>query len=734
MIESFSIKNIATYDAEGIQIQSLDKINFIYGANGSGKTTISNFLTNPKTNNYLGCNIKWRNDQELQVLVYNKKFRENNFGKGTIEGVFTLGKATKEDIENVEAKQVELKKLIEEGQKKKETLEKQKEIKTHEENNFKEKCWQAVYKKHENHFKPVFSGSLQKETFKSKLLIELEKDKHPLLSIEDLKEKTRIIFDKKPETRPLINLITQQFDKLIEIESLVIWKKSIIGKSDVDIGGLIQKLSINDWVNQGREYLSDGEICPFCQQETITKEFRNKLESFFNESYTAAIKEIVKLENIYAEYSNNIIQNLQIIENSEKQNNSTKINIILFTEYLNTLNNCFIINYGLLAKKIKEPSVKIDLVSSHEKLQSIVELVTKANEEIKKHNNLVSNYQQEKSNLIKTVWKFVSEEYRTEIEAYNTKIKGLESGIKSLEEQQNQKLSACKVLKDEIIELSKKITSIEPTVNNINLTLKKFGFHNFEIVPSQKVKNHYQLHRENGDLAEWSLSEGEITFITFLYFMQLSKGGVTQESISDERVLVVDDPISSLDSTILFVVSALLKGVINNIKAEEGNIKQLITLTHNVYFHKEASFINGREKIKFTKYWILRRSDKSSTIQSYGAKNPINTSYQLLWNELKNKDRNSIVTIQNTMRRIIENYFKILGNYKDDQLIQEFTLLEEQEICRSLISWINDGSHSIADDLYIESQELSIDKYLKVFEAIFNKAGHEAHYKMMMEA
>lgn len=84
------------------------------------------------------------------------------------------------------------------------------------------------------------------------------------------------------------------------------------------------------------------------------------------------------------------------------------------------------------------------------------------------------------------------------------------------------------------------------------------------------------------------------------------------------------------------------------------------------------------------------------------------------------------------MRWIIENNFKILGNYGDDDLISKFTSKEEQEICRSLICWINDGSHSIADDLYIESPVDTIDKYLKVFEDIFVLTKHEGHYNMMM--
>ncbi len=98
MIENILIKNVASYDGAGTQLSNLKEINFIYGANGSGKTTISNFTSDQVNTEFKDCNIQWKHGQALNCLVYNKRFRENNFGKGKIEGVFTLGEATKEDL------------------------------------------------------------------------------------------------------------------------------------------------------------------------------------------------------------------------------------------------------------------------------------------------------------------------------------------------------------------------------------------------------------------------------------------------------------------------------------------------------------------------------------------------------------------------------------------------------------------------------------------------------------
>jgi wobble nucleotide-excising tRNase len=388
----------------------------------------------------------------------------------------------------------------------------------------------------------------------------------------------------------------------------------------------------------------------------------------------------------------------------------------------------------LLSNKIKEPSRSIELISTKEQLEHTKSIIEQANLEIKKHNEIVKNYPVEKKNLIASIWKYVTESYKSEIEAYRTQSNGLAKGIKKLKEEYLAKESESKTLDDEIKNLTKNVTSVQPTVDEINRLLKSYGFLNFEITSSEKEPNHYQIKREDGTLAEETLSEGEITFLTFLYFLQLTKGATDENKITDKKILVIDDPISSLDSNILFVVSTLIKNITRDIKNNIGNIQQLILLTHNVYFHKEVSFIDGRNNgDKDTFYWIVRKKNKISTFNAYEMNNPIQTSYQLLWQELNDKEKNSSVTIQNTMRRIIENYFKILGDYKDNSLISKFEILEEQIICKSLMSWINDGSHVIQDDLYIELQDDVIDKYLEVFKKIFVFTNHEGHYNMMMK-
>ena len=729
MIEKIEVKKVASYDETGIKITNLKKVNFIYGANGCGKTTISNFL-HDKTN-FDNCSIDWKNGQELKTLVYNKEFRLRNFGSGKIGGVFTLGEATTEQIAAINEKVEALKVIKADGAKKRETLNTQILKKEKLENDFKEVTWTKIYKKYETTFKEAFTGSLQKESFKNKLLSEFSSNTKALLSFDEITEKAKTIFGKVPQSITPINVI--EFDRIIEIENNPIWKKVIVGKADVDIAKLIQKLNINDWVNQGRNYIQeDNTTCPFCQQETISEDFKKQLEDYFDETYLSDLNTIKMLKEEYNSLMNNFVNELNNLETNQKSFPDTKLNIDRFSAYLKTLIGQNTANSEYLNNKTKEPSRSIELISVKEQLDLISDLIINANTEITKHNDIVANFATEKTSLIQSIWKYIIEEFKTDILKFNAENNGLQTGNTALQSQLTAKLKEYSDLDIEIKNLSKNVTSIQPTINEINRLLKSYGFLSFEIVPSSE-EGFYQIHREDGTIAEATLSEGEITFITFLYYLQLAKGGSSEETVNDERILVIDDPISSLDSNVLFVVSTLIKDLIKSIKSETGNIKQIILLTHNVYFHKEVSFIDGRTKFcAKTNFWILRKNEKFTNIQSFNMENPIKSSYELLWQELKNENVKSSITVQNIMRRIIENYFKLFGKYGDDDLIQKFTTKEEQEICSSLISWINDGSHSINDDLFVELQDRTIENYKKVFKDIFVLTNHEGHFNMMM--
>lgn len=730
MITKISIQNTATYDAEGATIDHLKKINFFYGANGSGKTTISNILQSPSE--YGTCKIEWQDDTPVDTLVYNKKFRENNFGSTKIAGVFTLGKATKEQVAKIEEKKAKLEDIGQGGKQKNLNIEKLKDEHQTSYEAFKNLCWEQIRHKNDA-FKEAFRGFLgEKSRFAEKVIEEYKNNTSPLIPFEELQEKAKVLFSSVPTPLVPIHIEGVDVNMFASIENDDVWNKKIIGKSDIDIAPLIQKLNNADWLNQGRQYIrEDTGICPFCQQTTIDNRFKQQLEAFFDENYTRSIGKIKELLVNYGTTCDNYINILNSIYKSESQNKHTKLNVIVFKAYVDTLDQQFKHNKELFENKEKEPSRVITLNATVEQVQKIQQQINEANIKIVEHNKLVENFQTEKNELISAIWKYLIDGNKAIIEEYLKKTVGLAAGINKLTKERDELREQYAKLQQEIKEDNKNVTSVQASVDEINRILTSYGFTNFSIVPTED--NCYQIQRGDGTMAHTTLSEGEITFITFLYYMQLVHGGTTPDNADETKVLVIDDPISSLDETVLFVVSSLIKEEIKAIKRGNSNVKQLLLLTHNIYFHKEVSFIDGRTKENNdTYYWIIRKNDNISNIQCFEKANPIRGSYELLWDELKRKDELSNITIQNTMRRIYETYFRILGKYSDDEILNKFDNLQDKEICRSLLCWINDGSHCIPDDLHIGLQEDSKERYFNIFQKVFEKMGHIEHYNMMM--
>ncbi len=743
-ISQIVLKNVATFDENGASFENLNSINFIYGTNGSGKTTTSSFLKNLAENRiedkFANSKIEWHNDEILKIEVYNKQFKEEQFRNSQVKGIFTLGKKTNENLENIESKKESINKENEKKTKNEKSLQKLKQEREEKEKDFTDSCWEKLYKKNEEDFKETLEGFKLKKKFKEKILKEFKNNKHnesEIGKLEKLKENIRIVFSKnQTELVPLECNLTD-FDS---VENHSIWEQKIVGSGDAIIADLIKKLSNEDWVAQGREYLSkDGNACPFCQQETITEEFKKQLESYFDTSYQESTDTIKKMKEDYASRTAEMLERLDEIVKTEQNNLQTKLDTEIFKRIIETLRSKINGNWQKMHDKSKEMSRSFDLESTKNEIKEIRDLIDTANQQIANHNEMIKDIQNQKKICVEQTWKFLVNEFKSDIQEYNKKHCGLEKGINNLEKEISENQEKIKKFENEIRELEKTMVSIKPIVNKINVLLKGYGFTNFSLACAEDEKS-YRIQREDGQLVGETLSEGEVTFITFLYYYHLTKGSLKENDVSKNKVLVIDDPISSLDSNILFIVSVLVKDLMKETMEEKTNIKQVIILTHNTYFYKEITLEYDLKRYQ-GKYslWIIKKDSNISKIEKF-EESPIKNSYELLWQEVrwakeKQAKENNIswVSLQNVMRRIIEYYFRILGGFKhNDSLSEYFENIEEKQICNSFISWFNDGSHGISDDLFVQSQDTSIETYLKVFENIFKKTGHEAHYKMMM--
>lgn len=729
MIESISISNVATFGNTSEQINALSLFNFFFGSNGVGKSTISRVIANETE--FPMSSIKWKAGTKLQPLVYNHDFVERNFNQSPeLKGVFTLGEKQVDTLTKIttakselDAFTVKIEKLTQGLQGADGYVGKKEELAALEAR-LKDKCW-AQKQKHDVKLQGAFEGYRNNsEKFKGKVLQELVVNNAPLLTLAELEKKAESVFGPTPTEEAFVPSVNAF--KLLSHEANPILKKRVFGKEDVDIAAMIKKLGNSDWVREGRAFYDVNEgTCPFCQQRT-SEAFAQRLSEYFDETFVADSKVIDDLVTDYATEAARVQQQLNFIIASS----SKFLDVEKLKAEKELLNARITLNNQCLAEKKKEASRVVELESLSNVFTAIKVLIDTANIQVAAHNQMVANLGSERKTLTAQVWRFVLEELKFDLATFKAAKDGLNKAISAMTTQITSATIEKAKRVAEIHELEKQTTSIQPTIDGINSLLFSFGFQGFKLAKAASGAS-YKLVRSDGSDAKATLSEGEKTFVTFLYFYHLLKGSDSESGMTTDRIVVFDDPVSSLDSDILFIVSSLIKGLFDEVRSGTGHIKQVFVFTHNVYFHKEVTYNPNRKDVamKDESFWIVRKSGIATKVERYST-NPIKTSYELLWAEVRKPERSNIA-IQNTLRRILENYFKILGGIDFDQLCALFEG-KEKIICKSLCSWVHDGSHYAHDDLYVSIDDSMVDSYIKVFRAIFDKSGHGSHYKMMM--
>ena len=739
MIDTLEIDQVATY-ANRQAMAGLKDINFVFGANGAGKTTIGRVVANKSKHEHANCSITWRDGIEMQPLVYNRDFVDANFNaEGSLKGIFTLGE---KDIANelaVKAKKEEVDRYVKEIVQRANTLGDagEKSGKFGElaelEADFKEQCW-TQKRKHDEAFSEAFAGARNDAAkFKERLLQQSQCNAADSQTLEYLTERAATVFGVAPQRQA--KLPTLNFAGIVALEADPILSKKVLGKEDVNIAEMIHRLGHSDWVKAGQaHYETSAPNCPFCQQ-AAPEGLTVSLKSYFDETFEQDTQAVADLQVAYDRENESLLLALNAIEESK----STFLDTMAFAREQTTIEAKLRTNLLILANKRKEPSTPQKLESLAEPLAAIFDLIEAANAKVSEHNCIVDGIGTEKTKLVAQVWRHILDEMRVDLEIYRRKKAGLSAAVESLKSQIRTFEEAKVTAELELRELEKKTTTVQPTVDAINDLLKSFGFKTFTLA---KVGDqpHYKLVRHDGTDAKHSLSEGEKSFVTFLYFYHLIKGSDSESGAVRDRVVVFDDPVSSMDSDVLFIVSSLIRALFDDMKNERGYVKQVFVLTHNVYFHKEVCFASpqrkgavkrdkGAERSLSRSYWVVRKSPTGPLLDRFD-ENPIKTSYELLWDEVRKGERNPL-TIQNTMRRILEHYFKILGGVDFDDLCEKFEG-REKLVCRSLLSWVNDGSHFSHDDAHFAIGPDAIDDQVAIFKKIFERAEHLPHYDMMM--
>lgn len=574
------------------------KYNLIYGWNGSGKTTLSNLFRclekrSPVTTGEFHLQIDERSvssttfptDGSLpQVRVFNRAFIEENVFtiSGSINPIYFLGedsiekqKRIQELNEKVNIKNTEFSNAI--G--KKNANEK-------DADQFAIACGRTI--------KELLSSSgsnpynnYDKAYYKRKADEFL---KLPDLSTKKITEGEKEQLKKQKESiaKPIISKVTQSLPNLTTLLSEV---NTILQKTVVS--AVLDKLKndheLSEWVKSGLALhkKDNKDKCLFCGNE-LPQDLIKKYEGHFNDQFTQFISEIDLLISILdtqiKELSSLSFPNKaefyeHLIQDYIKQEKETKDNIDLVIKYLQLLKS-------KIEDKKASPFESLDLIDENppeftDIFESINTIISKHKTETDNHNSTVLNARKklEEAMVAETII-----DYKNKKES----IVSSSATVNSIKEEIEK-------LNKEIKELEKEIVEHRRPADELNNDLLNYLGHSelkFEV-----LETGYQITR-NG-IPATGLSEGEKTAIAFLYFL---KSLHDKDFDIANGIIIIDDPISSLDANSLFCAFGFMKERVKD-------AGQLFILTHNfAFFRQIKNWYHHIRPKNLTRFYMIETS------------------------------------------------------------------------------------------------------------------------------
>ena len=275
-------------------------------------------------------------------------------------------------------------------------------------------------------------------------------------------------------------------------------------------------------------------------------------------------------------------------------------------------------------------------------------------------------------------------------------------------------------LDTEIIELQRKTVNIEEAIESINNGLSDLGITGFTI--QKHESNKYKLIRDSQVAGTFqTLSEGEKMIISFLYFVELCRGIEDLKDTKTKKIIIIDDPISSLSHLFIFNIGQLIKR-----EFFKGNYDQVFVLTHSLYFFYELTDTNHHRRKETQKLFRIQKNTNGSGIYDMSYEE-IQNDYQSYWMIVNDKSQQPSL-IANCMRNIIEHFFNFVEKNDLNNTFLKPSLQKDkyQSFCR----YINRESHSLGQNLF-DLKEFDYPSFKEGLKLIFIETGYEEHYKKM---
>ncbi len=720
---AINIKKIKSFKAfcglDAIEMGEFEHYNIIFGNNGCGKTSLTRAfeLLIPKNNyiekyrtistaespsiefeckedgSYKSYKIEPNSNIEepsFKVEIYNSDFLHNNapfnseFGLKKLDDSViilegsVLGEETKEinQLKNCREK-------VEKSQKKIKDENSSETLSAEQESAIK-KCDEEIEKIR----KEVTSKTIQitLDEIKINNICEVSKDKFKVQ--EDALTNLKKDFDELDEAM-------KKFDGLKEMELPKDYQtirdelKSLFS-FDIDkkAGQVSEK--IKEHISKvGREFIEKGiklqkempdNACPFCTQK-IPNEIIQDYTSYFNKSIESFNQNSLNMSEILKNTLNqwNIKEILQSFERFEPLMKKD------FSRNKESLENALEQIKALLEKLQKEVDKK-EGVKNEEKFQ---EIDKKMSENYKKLQQCVD----ETRNILNQ-----KKEQKKKLEKLKTKLK--EARIKKAKHDSYDWQKSKKEAERKLLVLDRGHKRLKCLLEKIDNKLKELYDQkrpDIEIINNYlKVLNlpKYSLNKDyrvvlNSDALENSeakmiLSDGEKTTLAFVYFLARLKSFYKKEDLKN-LVVVIDDPISSLDEQRIYSTSDIVAKINQELAREKLSNKedkaQVFVLTHNHTFMARLINMVG----KHARYFQLERHQGQLKIVCKDKVNGyFDTFYLLLFKEVYvfakketvQDDFNEAINYGNKIRILLESFLKI--NFIDSFLGEDKTFKEDK--------------------------------------------------------
>lgn len=691
-------------------------ISFIFGKNGTGKTTISDLIKEQKQESdvcvFKGFEGVIDEHKKLNAVVLGEENAEINRQINIIENEISVLEKQKSDIYKTISKPEngEENYWTKYEKSKQNTLAKKKEM-------------EEFFIKAASDIKNMSNPQLAKPSYDKRALM-VEIDKAKLLTPEKIEEYKKLLSIESKKAEPIMFLEIDFKDHLDFVNRIL---KTRV-KEEVRIERIENDNRKRKFAEEGLKIHNANEVCSFCGN-VISEEKLSELKGYFSADEVKKLQNEIEKNIGYLNKTIDVINIPQINTASFYPEFQVEVNLLKdeFDEEINSMKNFLQELIRVLEKKKGELFIESNSVEIEEP-NGLGNIKLKYEDLVGRNNSIEL---EELQRIAKERLRY--NEIKIKLDKFNYDTKNTEFKYLIEKEAEAKKEFECVqnsyyALNKEVIEKEEDIkTLLEKTISeellaeNINKKLKLLSSVELIHCDDGEEKGCYRIKcLRTGEIREVTqLSTGEKNIIAFLYFIEKLDEIESVPKEYDRRIIIFDDPMNSNDDTMQYLIIDELQKLIKKVKGED----RLIILTHNKHFYLNVKY---GQKYKENRFIRLNSNGKTIQIELLNREeDDFRTSYENLWFELRflyNSEAVGAELLLNPIRRIIETFLKF-------NKISKNKFYENQLGANKLF---NVNSHSI-DDFEAELNGKTKDEIIDIMKKCFNDNGFENHLKTFWE-